>query len=142
VWGRYYLPGDVQLSVEAQDLLARIFRPDPKKRIGLAAMRRHPWLQQDTASVLDQAAAALAQPGAPGSAAATEVSAEATPAQSEDGIRDVIHRARQRRLRRLTATSPSGGGGGSGGGGSGGGGYQSPDLARTSHQLVAVAASS
>lgn len=112
--GRYYLPGDVQLSVEAQDLLARIFRPDPKKRIGLAAMRRHPWLQQDAPSVLGQAAAAAA--------------AAAAPAQSEDGIRDVIHRARQRRLRRLTAAVD--------------GGCQSRALAGTSHQSVAVTASS
>ncbi len=35
----------MELSLEAQDLLARIFRPDPKQRISLAAMRRHPWPQ-------------------------------------------------------------------------------------------------
>ena len=41
---RYYLPGDLELSMEAQDVLCRVFRPDPKKRIGLAQLRRHPWL--------------------------------------------------------------------------------------------------
>jgi len=30
--------------MEAQDVLCRVFRPDPKKRIGLAQLRRHPWL--------------------------------------------------------------------------------------------------
>ncbi|KAK9915723.1 hypothetical protein WJX75_003221 [Coccomyxa subellipsoidea] len=85
VRGQYYLPGDVALSVEVQDLLARIFRPDPKQRIDLAAMRRHPWLLQDAPSVLGPA---------------PEPAADAATPQSEDGIRDVIRRARQRRLQR------------------------------------------
>jgi serine/threonine protein kinase len=81
---RYYLPGDVALSLEVQDLLARIFRPDPKTRISLAGVRRHPWLQG--------ASSVLGRPQA--------FPSQAVPAQSEDGIRDVIQRARQRRLLR------------------------------------------
>lgn len=30
--------------MEAHDVLARVFRPDPVQRISLAALRRHPWL--------------------------------------------------------------------------------------------------
>ena len=41
---RYYLPDNLELSMEAQDVVCRVFQPDPQKRIGLAALRRHPWL--------------------------------------------------------------------------------------------------
>ena len=30
--------------MEAQDVVCRVFQPDPQKRISLAALRRHPWL--------------------------------------------------------------------------------------------------
>ena len=30
--------------MEAQDVVCRVFQADPRKRIGLAALRRHPWL--------------------------------------------------------------------------------------------------
>ena len=73
-----------------QDLLARIFRPDPAKRITLAELRRHPWLGE-VPSVLGSVP--TPQDEAPAAAAT------AAP-QSEDGIRDVIQRARQRRLLR------------------------------------------
>lgn len=109
---RYYLPGDVALSVEVQDLLARIFRPDPKQRIGLAAMRRHPWLLQDAPSVLGPA---------------PEPAADAATPQSEDGIRDVIRRARQRRLQRRQS------------GASASGGELQPALARTSQSFTLTA---
>ena len=49
-WSRFLLPGDLELSMEAQDVLCRVFRPDPKKRIALAELRKHPWLTRDTSA--------------------------------------------------------------------------------------------
>ena len=34
--------------MEAQDVLCRVFRPDPTQRIALAALRKHPWLTHST----------------------------------------------------------------------------------------------
>ena len=80
---RFYLPGDVALSPEAQDLLARIFTPDPAKRIGLAAMRVHPWLRGArpllSAPVVDDRAA-------PRSATAAARDAAADSLQSVESI--------------------------------------------------------
>ncbi|BDA44173.1 Serine/threonine-protein kinase SAPK2 [Coccomyxa sp. Obi] len=126
VRGQYYLPGDVELSLEVQDLLARIFRPDPKQRISLAAMRRHPWLHHNTPSVLSAAPDQVSTRQSSKSAAADDAEA---PAQSEDGIRDVIHRARQRRL--LRQRNADGGAGGN----------QELALDRVSHSIAASARS-
>ncbi len=49
-WSRFLLPGDLELSTEAQDVLCRVFRPDPKKRIALAELRKHPWLTKGTSA--------------------------------------------------------------------------------------------
>lgn len=114
---RYYLPGDIALSLEVQDLLARIFRPDPKHRIGLASMRRHPWLHDGAPSVLSPAK----EPAA----------ADVAPLQSEEGIRDVIHRARQRRLQQQRRLSTTGVGAL--------GSNQQPALDRTSHSFAVTA---
>jgi 5'-AMP-activated protein kinase catalytic alpha subunit len=35
------------LSPEAQDLLRRILKPDPKKRINMAEIKTHEWFQKD-----------------------------------------------------------------------------------------------
>ena len=40
--------------MEAQDVLCRVFRPDPKKRIALAELRKHPWLTKGTSAKLAQ----------------------------------------------------------------------------------------
>ncbi|CAL5218676.1 g384 [Coccomyxa viridis] len=85
--GQFLLPGDLELSMEAQDVLCRVFRPDPKKRIALAELRKHPWLTKGTSAKLAQ--------GMP---------AEGRSMQTEEGITDVLQRARQRRLQRRTAT--------------------------------------
>ena len=77
---RYYLPGDVALSLEAQDLLARIFTPDPARRIPLAKARRHPWLRESP-SVL-----AAAHGSAADAAASSGTQECALDAQSEEGI--------------------------------------------------------
>ena len=112
----------MELSLEAQDLLARIFRPDPKQRISLAAMRRHPWPQHNAPSVLH----AAPEPAAAGADSSVAGNMEA-PAQSEDGIRDVIRRARQRRLlRQRTADG-------------GTAGNQKLALDRSSHSVAASA---
>ena len=95
--------------MEVQDLLARIFRPDPKQRIGLAAMRRHPWLLQDAPSVLSPV---------------PEPAVDAAQPQSEDGIRDVIRRARQRRLQRRQSAADAAGS------------EQQPALARSSQSFA------
>ncbi len=42
--------------MEAQDVVCRVFQPDPQKRISLAALRRHPWLTGSAPQL---------QPGAP-----------------------------------------------------------------------------
>ena len=36
--------------MEAQDVLCRVFRPDPKARIALPELRRHPWLSGSSTS--------------------------------------------------------------------------------------------
>ncbi|CAK0773365.1 hypothetical protein CVIRNUC_004058 [Coccomyxa viridis] len=90
--GQYYLPDNLELSMEAQDVVCRVFQPDPQKRISLAALRRHPWLTGSAPQL---------QPGPslPGSG---------LPQQSEDDISMVIRRARQRRLQHKSAAAASG----------------------------------
>lgn len=63
-------------------MLARIFNPDPAKRIPLAKLRRHPWLH-GAPSVLNAAYHAESAAAAPGDSAADEAAASA---QSEEGI--------------------------------------------------------
>lgn len=44
VGGKYELPRDLQLSEACQDLIAKIFVPDPNKRIKTEDIKRHAWL--------------------------------------------------------------------------------------------------
>ena len=51
---RFLLPGSLELSMAAQDVLCRVFQPDPTKRIALAELRKHPWLTAGTSAVPSQ----------------------------------------------------------------------------------------
>ena len=44
VGGKYDFPKDVRVSPECLDLIARIFTPDPAKRIKTEEIKRHSWL--------------------------------------------------------------------------------------------------
>lgn len=41
----YSFPPDVQITPECQDLVRRIFVPDPTQRIKIAAILQHPWIR-------------------------------------------------------------------------------------------------
>jgi serine/threonine-protein kinase SRK2 len=40
---KYSIPPQLRISVECQDLLARIFVANPAQRITLPDIKRHPW---------------------------------------------------------------------------------------------------
>ena len=44
--GSYHIPDGVEVSASCQDLLDRIFEPDPQRRTTLAAIQRHPWFRR------------------------------------------------------------------------------------------------
>lgn len=77
VGGKYELPRDLQLSEACQDLIAKIFVPDPNKRIKTEDIKRHAWLS------------GIPLQNKPG---------DFVPAtQTEDDIKAVVDRARRRR---------------------------------------------
>ncbi len=43
----YTIPEGVEVSSSCQDLLARIFVPDPCQRIALDGIQRHPWFRKN-----------------------------------------------------------------------------------------------
>ncbi|KAK9790145.1 hypothetical protein WJX73_008499 [Symbiochloris irregularis] len=79
---QYEYPADHELSPEAQDLIKHIFVAEPAQRIQVDDILKHPWLS--------------------GIPLPTRDDLEVAP-QTEDDIRDIVERARQRRLAKRTS---------------------------------------